>query len=80
MCAGRRINFGDLDSDEDESPRLHDLAEKANNAAARGIDLRSNRGHKEKKASESGGVTVDARGRKIQGFFSKQLEAALERD
>jgi hypothetical protein len=56
------------------------LAEKANNAAAGGIDLRSNHGHKGKKASESGGVTVDARGRKIQGLFSKQLEAALEQD
>jgi hypothetical protein len=30
----------------------------------------------EKKESESGGVTVDAPGRKIQGF-SKQVEPAL---
>ena len=34
----------------------------------------------EKKESESGGVTGDARGRKIQGLFSKQVEPALERD
>jgi hypothetical protein len=36
-----------------------------NNAVAGGIDLRSNHGHIEKKASESGGVTVYAPGRKI---------------
>ena len=38
------------------------------------------RGHIGKKASESGGVTGDARSRKIQGLFSKQVEPALERD
>ena len=67
MCAGRRINFGELDSDEDESPRLHDLAEKANDAAAGGIDLRSNRGHKGKKASESGGSPLMREAGKFRG-------------
>ena len=56
-------------------------SEKTNNAATDlQVDLRSNHGHIGKKASESGGVTGDARGRKIQGLFSKQVEPALERD